>query len=1453
MTQSGNGWFLGRIILLASAYCVSGWLGLLMAVPPGYATIIWPPSGLAMGVLFIFGWRLWPGILLGSFLLNGYISGAYAGDTGLDTAKTLTALAIAAGSSLQALVGYALVKRFLGLPFNFERIREVVFLFVLAGPVACIVAATIGVSTLHASGIVQTDQILANWLTWWTGDVFGVLVFLPLVLLAPGMPHRLTWRGKVMGNLPVTALLVLLIPLGLTFYTWKISSEASNNNGEIQFESLAVESKKALLSRINSYENALQGGVAYFQGSSQVTRPEWRRYVEMLNVESNFPGINGLGWIPSLAPSGIDSYLRTTRADGVRNFQIHPKDVAEGNYIITYIEPEKTNRQALGLNIAFEANRKQAADLARQTGKPTITKRIFLVQDEEKTAGFLLLHPMFREGFEPGSSGERDAIFDGWIYAPFIAKKFMKDLTQSQGNTINLRIYDGTSEHPDALIYNSNTLTDDQYVPTFSRREQIDVMQQKWFVVWESTPGFEQVRRSNNPILILAGGLLITFLLALFLFVANIRGSTAVDSRLGRKAMILPGIVFGVLAMGSMSLYWTLNNKELSYLKTLISSETNKIDSLIEAETGGKISALKRMASRMERNANQPLQNWQIDASNYIDDLSGLRAIGWVNSANIMLHAQQSPRNHRLIWIDTVLASSQAELVQQAVAQDAPKLSPPIKLTDTESAFVTYFPLRKMGVPDGYLAAVFSVREFFSSDILPETLERYRFVISHDDEAQVEFGNSVEPMAANWMLEAGIQILDRKWTVRAIPTEPFLQSQRSSLPDTVLVAGFLISLLAALTAYMTLLSRLKSTDLERSNRLIKRESTRNSTVMNTVLDGVLTFNADGIIESINPAGLRLFGYEPGDVVGRNVKMLMPNPEAYDRHLEDYLTTGASWVIGVGRQVSSKHRDGSIFPTDLSVNEMNLDGQRMFVATVRDTSEAVAAAQALSESNALQSAVLASTAFMIIATDVDGKIVIFNEAAETALGYTAEEVVGKQTPAILHDTKEVDEKAKVLSVELGEPVSPGFKTLVKKVDKAGIDENEWTYVRKDGSRFPVLVTATALRNDGDKITGYLGVIVDITKQKEIDRLKSDFVSIVSHELRTPLTSIRGALGLVAGPMAKELPEKALRLVDIAHKNCERLTLLINDILDIDKIESGQMRFEIQPENLEQILRQAIDVNQPYAEKLGVVFKAAEIDADLRVNVDAARLAQVLANLLSNAAKFSIRGDSVEVSARRHDGRVRISVKDYGSGIVESFRPQIFGKFSQGDSSSTRVKGGSGLGLHISKQIIERLGGTIGFDTEVGQGTTFWFELPLPMKEYVTGPIGDADVQRSLLHYKQREAPTLLHVEDDEDLSRVLAMSLQGRIDVVTATTLKEAEQLLREKSFDLVVLDLELPDGSGLGLLKTMAELIIPPIPVVILSASEVSKDVEDRVASTMVKSRASEAAIISKIESLVLV
>lgn len=236
-----------------------------------------------------------------------------------------------------------------------------------------------------------------------------------------------------------------------------------------------------------------------------------------------------------------------------------------------------------------------------------------------------------------------------------------------------------------------------------------------------------------------------------------------------------------------------------------------------------------------------------------------------------------------------------------------------------------------------------------------------------------------------------------------------------------------------------------------------------------------------------------------------------------------------------------------------------------------------------------------------------------------------------------------------------------------------------------------------------------IIEDISDEKRIEKLKSEFVSSVSHELRTPLTSIRGAIGLITGGAAGEVSEQVASLAEIASSNTQRLLSIIDDILDIGKIESGTIVLEMVTISLNGLLADNIEDNRPYGADFGVDFSLSNSEEELCIRADSARLSQVLSNLLSNAAKFSPKGSVVDIELRKNDGKARISVTDYGAGIPEDFHATIFDRFTQSDATSTRVKGGTGLGLSISKALVEQMGGAIGFDTEPDKKTTFYIEF------------------------------------------------------------------------------------------------------------------------------------------------
>ncbi|HMP40504.1 MAG TPA: response regulator [Roseiflexaceae bacterium] len=335
-------------------------------------------------------------------------------------------------------------------------------------------------------------------------------------------------------------------------------------------------------------------------------------------------------------------------------------------------------------------------------------------------------------------------------------------------------------------------------------------------------------------------------------------------------------------------------------------------------------------------------------------------------------------------------------------------------------------------------------------------------------------------------------------------------------------------------------------------------------------------------------------------------------------------------------------------------------------------------------------------------------------------------------------------------------------------------------------------------------GMLLIIRNITERFIADRLKHEFVSVVSHELRTPLTSIRGALGLVLGGVAGPLTPQAQNMITIAHSNSERLVRLINDILDIEKIESGQLMFSNRLVSIGSVAERAITDIQAYAVNLGVEIRLEAPVPDVDILADPDRLIQVLTNLLSNAAKFSPHGTTVAVVISTDGQHVRVNVVDHGSGIPEAFRERIFQKFAQADSSSTRAKGGTGLGLSISKAIIERLGGQIGYHPG-SDGTTFWFELPIQPRA-----IPPTTPNRS----------RILICEDDRDIAELLRLMLEQAgfaVDVVhTATAVIEQ---LEQQPYDGLTLDLMLPGKSGIELIHELrANDAFRSLPIVVISA-----------------------------------
>ena len=472
--------------------------------------------------------------------------------------------------------------------------------------------------------------------------------------------------------------------------------------------------------------------------------------------------------------------------------------------------------------------------------------------------------------------------------------------------------------------------------------------------------------------------------------------------------------------------------------------------------------------------------------------------------------------------------------------------------------------------------------------------------------------------------------------------------------------------------------------------------------------------------------------------------------------------------------------------------------------------------ALADSATRQSAIFeaASDAMMIV--DEDGVIRSANDAAERVFGRRRADMVGRSNLSLFAEPP-------------SEEVSHTYLQAIARGD--GSVEKTQTFVgaRDDGTTFEIeVVTTPVILHDGRH---FLAVGRDATERRRIERLKSEFVATISHELRTPLTSIAGSLGLLTGGAAGPLPDKAARLLGIAQSNSQRLIRLINDILDVEKIEAGKMAFSPQLIELESLLERALHDSSGFAAERLVKLTLAPVADGSTIHADPDRMGQVLANVMSNAIKYSPIGGTVTVSTERRYPFQRISIADHGSGIPDDFRNRIFEKFAQADSTDTRLVGGTGLGLSIVREIMIRMDGAVSFDSVPGEGTVFHIDLPAQTKvssEAIDTATLHAPSDSGMLH--------LLHVDDDPDTLRLVASAFEDHFEVRSTPSVHEAEAALRRYQFDLVILDLSMTDGSGLDLVPAV-RASCGDCPVILYTAYDVDPVAAGQVDAVRTKTR----------------
>lgn len=1282
-----------------------------------------------------------------------------------------------------------------------------------------------------------------------------------------------------------------------------------------------------VVARINLYEYGLRGarGAVLTAGETTISRELFRRYSQTWDIDKDFPGARGFGFIRRVTPEQETEFLTKARLDGSPDFTIRQLSPYSGDrYVIQYIEPVERNAAAIGLDTASEEHRREAAEASMRSGATTITGPITLAQATGKPSqSFLVFMPIYRNGIIPNTASEREKQLVGWSYAPLLMTEVLAKLSVNTEST-ELVLSDITkTNHPEIFFSSKKNSAPRLMTQTIER----DVMGRRWQIELGIYPSFTQRLHLLSTTVV--------FLIGFFssLVIATLAGALGLSRQRKREialeqarlAAIVESSIDGIIGKDLTGVVTSWNHgAELIFgykaqeaigkriVNLVVPQELQHEETDILARIGKGETVSHVTTTRQKRDGSKvpvsiavaPIRNARgqiIGASKTVRDITEQKAAeDKILDMNLNLEVQVIQRTQQL-----ELARRSLQTVLDAVPSMIGYWDKHLINRVANRAYHDWFGLSYHTIPGMHASELLGEKLFESDRALMEAALR--------GETQT-FNRSITTLT-------GIK-----------------HSLAHYLPDidNGEVQGFYVIVHDI-------------TEVTEANKHLMHLVRENRALLNTINQQFMysVTDVDGNIIDINDIFIEASGYSKAEIIGKNHRLLNSGVHSSEfwHELWKTISSGKSWH----GEICNRSRSGNLMWFDSVIAPvLSVDGKvERYIALRTDITERKWAEDERATLNLLITNVMnAATEIAIIATDIEGTITIFNRGAQLMLGYNSEELLNKTSPAVFHVMDEVITREKELTNEFGIPIE-GFRAFVHKSEIDGAETRTWTYVRKDGSQLQVTLAVTTLRDGEGNITGYLGMATDVTEelldkrklqssinqldmasamaelgiwrwdindnslewsdrmfeiydqplglrnnglsyqhwyervhpddvvataasltaavegrgiynpvfrivtrddnirfiqaaaqiehdpfgraikviginrditaQKELEvtlirakenadaasASKSAFLANMSHEIRTPMNAVLGMLQLV---QQTELTVRQQDYISKSQTAAKSLLGLLNDILDFSKIDSGKLQLDSHPFELEPLMRDLaviLSANQA-GKNVEIIF---DIDPSLPQILlgDRLRLQQILINLAGNALKFTNQGQVLVklqlLEKNGQDIRVHMEVSDTGIGISAEQISRIFEGFVQAEASTTRRFGGTGLGLVISKRLVDLMGGDLHVESELGQGSRFWFDIALKAEESKQASV--PAIQRSI-------AGLHVLVVDDNAVSREVLVrtvtTLGAQADEADGglTAIQKIRNVgASHPPYDIVLMDWRMPDLDGLS----AAELI----------------------------------------------
>lgn len=1274
-----------QILGLAAAYFVTGKLGLLLAIPPGYATAIWPPSGIALAGILILGYRAWPGILLGSFLVNVSTTFDASAPSAILLSMTLP-LVIGGGAALQAVVAAFLVRRFAGFPNPLASEKEVFSFLLLGGLAGSLVNATVAVSALLASGRIPASNFSVNWGTWWVGDAMGVFVFTPLVLAWTLRPGE-AWRERRM---------MLTVPVAVTFVLTTVvvayGTQWERERLRLYFDQHATALASALERALNGYMGVLRSLESFHVASVHIDREEFRAFTK--RYLADFDGLQALSWNPRVLAGEREEFEAATKREGLPGFQITER-TAEGRLVragdrpeyvsVHYIEPFQGNEAALGYDVYSQSTRREALDRARDTGRPVATGRIKLVQEKGQQFGILVFLPVYRNGLPHETVEERRRNLQGYMVGVLrpgdVLEAFMKD-AEEEG--IVHRLLDETAPSDERLLFECEHVQDGGgFVleekglfggsARLKREVSIPFGERRWRFEILAGQKFVALHRSESAWLILVAGLLLTSLIGAFVLVVSGRGGMLRRLVAERTAALREseGRLLAAQQIAQMGSWdWNIGNDTLSW-----SDEIHRIFGDEPHSFGGTYKAfLDRVHPDDRPFVEQKVEEALYEHKPYAIDHRIVLPDGTEKVVHERAEVRFDEDGKPLRMLGTVHDITERQRMEDQLRHSEERyrsvsrsVADAIIAADGEGNIVSWNP--GAGAMFGY-----EEQEILGAPLAIIMPERY-----HDAHRKGLERVRRQGVETSKLLGSKVELTGRRKDGGEFPLELSLGYWKSG--EEIFFSG-VIRDITARKIYEQELARLKN---------------RFEALLDSAGEGIYGVDTEGNTTFANRAALRMTGWDLDSLVGRNQHDILHHTRAdgtpYPRRdCPIYAAFRDGKVHEETREVFWR-KDGTSFPVEYTSTPIEEGGEiKGAVVVFRDVTKQ---RHAEGLSTRLGRIIEQSINEVYVFDAETLRFAMVNHGARENLGYSMDE---------LREMTPLDLKTEFSQGSFGRLIAPLREGSQEQV------VFETVHKRKDGSLYDVEVHLQLFRQERPPV--FVSIIEDITGRKRVEQelqrsnaeLKQ-FSYAVSHDLQEPLRGVVNFLTLLDRRHKASLQSDAQEYIQFAVDGAKRMSDMIRDLLEYSRVQSRTQ--EPEPVDTGELVRAAID-NLTAA----IVEKEAEVVVGSgfpTVMGSAPQLTRVFQNLIGNGIKYRdpARPPKVSVAVAPMGEAWVFSIADNGIGIEPQYFDRIFAVFQRLHGREDYE--GTGVGLALVKRIVEQHGGRIWVESEPGKGCTFFFTL------------------------------------------------------------------------------------------------------------------------------------------------